>query len=952
MKTSFITSLLIWCFSLSALSQQYFFKNYDVSHGLINNHINDVIQASDNTLWLATYNGLSNFDGTNFTNYTKYDGLCSNLIRTVFEDSNGRIWVGSFGEKLSYIENGVIHTPTDELLDEYPNVGQFFETKDNTLWIFTSNSILTFKNNEFKLLHRSKGGNDYAAPNHVIQSKDGTIWVATLGKGLAKINTDPFSIEMISDNNSNISNMCYSLYEDEKGVLWIGSYGALFKYSDGSFISYSMEGITNKNRIWSIVEDENNIMWLALYGNGMASFDKKGKFNVINSNNGLVDDYNYKLIIDKEKNKWIASQSNGLIKLRDFAFTYYTEKEGLPNKQVNAIAYDKDNTFALGTNNGIASYSNGLISDSRLFSEFINDIKYDKDNNLWCASGKRYGIVGQTLTENYADDLFYSILITENNEKYFFGERHIMRIKNKQKEVFFYNGLICRTSTIIGGRILLGSYYGIKEFYKDTLTNIESVPKDVKFVGSSVSISKNEALMGALDYLVYLKLVDNTYITKIFPIERFHPIRGFHSLLKDGRDLWIGSDNSINRVDLKMLIENDSVVMQVYDRDLGFINGESNRNAILKSKNGGIFIGSTKGLVEFSPSKFNRSTLAPVLKFSKIELFSELFNDSTYYKNGVVTFPHNKNHLAFGFSAVSLTYPENIKYKYRLKGFRNSEWSKPTRENKVVFSYLPPGEYTFEFTADNGFGVWQGAHQSYQFIIKSPFWKTDWFKFIMTALVLIIGLSYIYFSQRKKKIAQKKLTSALLLEQEKERKRVSKELHDGVGQKLLLIKNSLKHDVAKTPELVESTIEDVRTISRNLHPFQLEKFGLTKAIINMVEEVNDLSEIFFSEEIENIDTYFSGDKEIYLYRIIQECVNNIIKHSKATAAKITIKDKPKKVVITIQDNGIGFNFEKNLNNTKSLGLKSLIERVDFLKGKITFDAPAKKGTLITITSYK
>lgn len=952
MRTCFITSLLIWCFSLSAVSQQYFFKNYDVSNGLNNNRISDVIQASDNTLWVATVNGVSSFDGANFLNYSKDDGLCSNYLRTVFEDSKGRIWLGSYGEKLSYIENGVIHSPQNELLDKYPWVMQFFETKDHTIWIFTVNSILTFKNDTFKLLYESEGENGFGRPNHVIQTKDEIIWVATLGNGLAKIRTDPFSIEMISDYNSNLSNMCYSLYEDHTGVLWIGSYGALFKYTDGSFISYRMEGITNKNRIWSIVEDKKNILWLALYGNGMASFDKNGEFNVINSSNGLADDYNYKLIIDKEENKWIASQSSGLIKLKDFAFTYYTEKDGLPNKQVNAIASDNKNNIILGTTKGIVSFSEGLISDQRLSAEYVNDLEYDKEGNLWCVTGKRYGIVGEHLTENYADDLFYKVLITNEGEKYFFGERHIMQIRNDKKEASYYRNLGARTGSKIQDRILVGTYFGVKEFYNDTLMEISSLPNDLKIVTNSISISENEVLMGAADYLVYIKLENNAYVTKAFPIKRFPTIRGLNSLLKDGNDLWMGSDNAISKVDYNLLIEKDSVVIEVYDRNLGFINGETNANAIIKGKNGSIYFGTTAGLVEFSPSEFNKSTLPPILKFNKIELFLESFKDSLYQKNGVVTFPYHKNHLTFGFSAVSLTNPGNIKYKYRLKGFRNSKWSKSSGENKVVFSYLPPGEYAFEFTADNGFGVWQDNPQSYDFVIKSPIWKTDWFKFIMTALVLIIGLSYIYFSQRKKKIEQKRLTSALLLAQEKERKRVSKELHDGVGQKLLLIKNSLKLDASKTPELVESTIEDVRTISRNLHPFQLEKFGLTKAIINAVEEVNDLSEIFFTEEIENIDAYFSGDKEIYLYRIIQECVNNIIKHSKATAAKITIKDKSRKVIITIQDNGIGFNFEKNLNKLKSLGLKSLIERVDFLKGKITFDAPANKGTIITITSYK
>ncbi|WP_456378179.1 tetratricopeptide repeat-containing sensor histidine kinase [Lutibacter sp.] len=222
---------------------------------------------------------------------------------------------------------------------------------------------------------------------------------------------------------------------------------------------------------------------------------------------------------------------------------------------------------------------------------------------------------------------------------------------------------------------------------------------------------------------------------------------------------------------------------------------------------------------------------------------------------------------------------------------------------------------------------------------------------LILIFIIIFSIRSYRFA-KKKQLLEQQFARDLLQEQEKERKRFSKELHDGVGQNLLLIKNSLTLNPDKTPKLVDKTIEDIRSISRNLHPIQLEKFGLTKAIENIVEDLNDLTTIFFSDEIENIDNFFPKEKEIYLYRIIQECFNNIMKHSGATAAKINIKKDENKVTITIQDNGSGFNFEKNNEKQKSFGLKSLQERVAFLKGNISFDSEKNKGTTITIISYK
>ena len=233
--------------------------------------------------------------------------------------------------------------------------------------------------------------------------------------------------------------------------------------------------------------------------------------------------------------------------------------------------------------------------------------------------------------------------------------------------------------------------------------------------------------------------------------------------------------------------------------------------------------------------------------------------------------------------------------------------------------------------------------------------KTQWLIFGSLGLLLLFSFFITLRSRnfaKKEQLLQQQFTRDLLQEQEKERKRVSKELHDGIGQNLLLIKNSLTLNPKKTPKLVDKTLDDIRAISRNLHPVQLEKFGITKALENVIAEINEFSTIFFSEEIDNIDNFFPKEKEIYLYRIVQECVNNIIKHSKATAAKISIKKEEKKVTITIQDNGIGFNFEKNQLKLKAFGLKSLQERVEFLKGKIKFNAQENQGTVITIISYK
>lgn len=200
---------------------------------------------------------------------------------------------------------------------------------------------------------------------------------------------------------------------------------------------------------------------------------------------------------------------------------------------------------------------------------------------------------------------------------------------------------------------------------------------------------------------------------------------------------------------------------------------------------------------------------------------------------------------------------------------------------------------------------------------------------------------------KKSQILQEKYTQDLLVSQEAERKRVSKDLHDSIGQSLLLIKNKVvlnKDDETKT--IVDSAIEEVRSISRALHPFQLQELGVTKSIENVISKVDETTDLFISSDVLNIDGIFSQEQEVNIYRIVQESLNNIIKHAKAEAVRVDLIKNNKYVVLTIKDNGVGFDFSERFKDFKSLGLKTLKERTKFLNGIMVVDSEKNKGTTL------
>jgi signal transduction histidine kinase len=230
--------------------------------------------------------------------------------------------------------------------------------------------------------------------------------------------------------------------------------------------------------------------------------------------------------------------------------------------------------------------------------------------------------------------------------------------------------------------------------------------------------------------------------------------------------------------------------------------------------------------------------------------------------------------------------------------------------------------------------------------------KKQWILFGGIGLLALFTIFYLYrrniFVKRKQKL-QQDFSRDLIKEQEKERTRLAMELHDSVGQKLMLLTKKSKETNNDTMEtLAAGTLEELRTISRGLHPAVLNRFGFSKAISALVDEIDNNSDIIFTLDLQDVDNYISKDASIHLYRIIQESLNNIIKHSKAKAVTIDVEKRGTNIDTKIYDNGLGFDVSEAIDNTKSLGMKTLIERAKIIGSKMHIDSIINKGTTIHI----
>lgn len=235
----------------------------------------------------------------------------------------------------------------------------------------------------------------------------------------------------------------------------------------------------------------------------------------------------------------------------------------------------------------------------------------------------------------------------------------------------------------------------------------------------------------------------------------------------------------------------------------------------------------------------------------------------------------------------------------------------------------------------------------------------------IAAILLIIGILIRYYyrnkikEQKLQEVHQQQRFKAVIEAEEKERIRIAKDLHDGLGQLLSTAKinmSSLEGELVDKEDdvllnnsmsLIDEAVTEVRNISHNMMPTALIDFGLTRAIEALTSRINDANLIKVKFDHSGLDDRIEQSTEIALYRIIQEVLNNMIKHSEAAEIIVELKKLGKKVHLQIQDNGKGFDVSK-IDQSKGIGWKNIYSRLSMINGEIDIKSGLNEGTVINI----
>lgn len=983
-------------------NDKYIKTVYSTQNGLPQNSINSIVQTRDGYLWLATFGGLVRFDGNTFTTFVTNDtpNLINIRISALYEDRNGVLWIGSENGDLMKYQDGkfsvVFQNPSN-----HRSIIKIFLDRQNRLWLLNDGATIFnpetkeakfYETNEmldpnsyFNSPHKDK--NDFARIFAIKEAPDGSIWMASDG-GLIKYQDGKFTnyfrlkgvpIDIFGNPVDFIRDFCF----DKQGSIWVLSANEYGRFENGVFTPlFRFSDLPNEKRIEPsalTVDSEGNVFFVhqkSLYKVSGGNWEKFDISDVIQQNARS-------LLFDSEGNLWVGTDTE-FVQLKSRRIQVYNFSTSNTDwTAVTAIIETPDGSVWSGMTSNLLRYKNGQFQKVSLTPEsglkvtsYITSLAVDKNETLWI--GTLDGIT------NYKDGHFSKFDYPEEFEKnigsLFFDKDGALWIGNKFKGVQKYQN---------GG---FTNYNKESGLVSNLIIFITQTRDGALWIGTKEGLSRLED--GKFTNWTTANGLTNNYVREIYEDQdgnlwigtygggilryrdgNFIPITSKEGLpedvisrilVDDLDNFWILGNRgiySINRQKLNDFADGKikKVTAAVYTTKDGMITDEGNggvQYAGWKASDGKLWFPMIKGGVVINPSK--SKTLPPQVHIEKV-----LLEDKEVDKSFALNVLPGQDNLQINYTAINFTKPEQLQFRYKVEGY-DTDWQDVGTRRTAYYPYLPPGNYTFKVVAITSDGVWGENEANFSIKVSAPFWRTSLFYLLMTFVLLVFVI--IFYQRQLQKLEQKRLrkeefSRQLINAHESERQRIVSELHDGLGQNLLIIKNwaaicldkisansKVKQEIIDISDCATNALQEMRSITRNLRPQSLAVEGLTKTLNLMSKQIETVFKIKFQNEIDGVDNLFSEEEELSIYRIVQESLNNLVKHSGAKNAQIKVKRTNlnfiEKIEISIIDDGKGFN-RTSLKKT-GLGLVNIAQRTELLGGTLKIYSSPDKGTTVSV----
>jgi signal transduction histidine kinase/ligand-binding sensor domain-containing protein len=967
----FFAHLTILFWLVEAAHAQYGFEIWNVDNGLPENEIRGITQTPDGYLWIATFNGLARFDGVHLTLFNRETpGLRSNQFGTMLQGRGGDLWLDSVDRGTMRYHHGEFRAYGRESGIPAVIVNGLTGNNDGDIWVLSGGRIVRWdeSSNRFidvapqsqparfrSLLWDSAGfwvhehekvrcftqGRfiEFTLPQQIQKDdlwgaaldQSGTLWVETVDGKRARITADNVN-RMIPAN---------STQEVTVGT----TYHKSLQMHVGPRLARTFTFV-NANRVvsvtpWHFYEDRQGNLWIGTIEEGLFRLQQQIIRNY-STEQGLIDRDTYATYEDRSGALWIGAWHSGLSRFADGKFTSYTMADGLPDELVTALFEDRDGRFWVGTHGGMSVFDHGRfrVPSGPVLPEeaVVQAICQDRQGTLWFGTRQglaRYDHGGTrflTQKDGLAADDTHAILEGSNGDLWVGGYGGLTRIRN---------GEFTRWTEKDG---LPSS--NIWSFYEDA--------DKVLWIGT---------YDGGLARFKDGKFTRFSIRDGLFDQGVFHILEDAHGYF------WISCSRGVYRVskrDLNAFASGDlkTVTSTAYGKIDGMLDIECNGGVApsgVKTRDGKLWFPTRNGAAVIDPESVWHDLVPPLVMIE-----SSLVDNTAAPVNAPLRIPPGSPNVEISYTAPNFINAAQTRFKYRLEGL-DTDWVDAGGRRIAYYSHLPPGEYLFHVIAGNSDGVWNNEGKTLPITVLAPFYKTSWFQMLVLLTLgglVVLSWKYRVSQLQRAQAAQQAFSRQLIASQEAERKRIAAEMHDSLGQRLVVIKNlvylllrSRKRAADDDPEAqtiaeigdeASSAIAETREISYNLRPFQLDRLGLTKAIEAMVRTTGNASGIRFTAELDNIDDVFPEDLRINFYRIVQESLGNIMKHAQATEVSVRVKRRAGDVLLTIEDNGRGFTpEERSAQPARSgLGLTSMGERASLLGGELKVRSTPGKGTTV------
>jgi signal transduction histidine kinase/ligand-binding sensor domain-containing protein len=970
-------------------------------HSLGSNFVQTFYEDHDGTIWIGTHAGLNRYDPATdqFVRYPyraypsdafildpihEYDpafapndpyALSAPSASVIYEDSAGNLWVGTWYGGLNKLDRSTgrfthypfVHSDSpfnQTQCDANVPANQFTgnsvsliqEDRLGRLWIVLIHRPPGFSPFEYSRLHRldPKTGEVVRychydsdpsslpyppAVRRIFKDQAGDLWFHTFGggvdiwdeesNGFVHYRHDPQDSNTLSDDG------VMAFYQDRAGGVWIGTETNgvnLYDPSWAKFAHYLLPAVPD--------ERSSNNSILRIYGDP-DSLDAKGQFQVlwVSTFAGL--------------NRWDR---------RTGTFTFSQVLPHVPDVTVYDMLKEPSGTLWLATGVGLYKSATpitqdldlktmtftGVITRSGPLSGQVTAVRPDPggSGNLWVGINGiglvSFDPVAEQIRKTFSHDPGNPNSLSRNE---------IAHVIEGQDKAFW-----------------IVTQAGLDHFDPATETFVH-YPYDIQR-GSILAVYENRAgvvWVGTLNSgLQHLNRATGTW-TDGRQAYRL-PYNTVYGILPDpAGNLWLSTNNGLIK------FNPDTKATRVYTWRDGLQSDEFNSLAFYQAPNGEMFFGGVNGLNAFYPDRIKDNPYAPPIVLTALTQGTEkLTLDQTVESLDQVTLRWPDNSFEFEFAALSFAQPDRNQYAYRLEGF-DKDWNTIGTRHFGRYTNLPGGTYTLRLKGANHDGVWNEQGASIQVTIVPPVWETWWFR---GAAVMLVGLAVFtgyrlrvrsiqaHNMKLERQVSERTQEIERLFEQTKElaiveeRNRLARDLHDSAKQKAFAALAQLgaaRGTIKKNPgaarkhldeaeNLVYEVIQELTFLIQEMYPMALKEKGLVTVLREYIYEWESRTDIQVALNVTE-DRRLPLQIEQALYRVAQESLANVSRHSRASQVEICLDYTDSRVDLTIVDNGNGFELAQK---PAGVGLRSMRERTATINGQIEIESAPGRGARIHV----